>query len=76
MKLGLSRRGKILTNKLDQAYIAAIQTLVGYSINDSVVVFDRIREFMGNYKTETNMAKLINDAINQTFIHPDTTYIF
>jgi SecD/SecF fusion protein len=52
--------------EMDQAFIAAILTVVGYSINDSVVVFDRIREFMGNYKTETNMAKLINDAINQT----------
>jgi SecD/SecF fusion protein len=51
---------------MDQAFIAAILTVVGYSINDSVVVFDRIREFMGNYKTETNMSKLINDAINQT----------
>jgi SecD/SecF fusion protein len=52
--------------EMDQAFIAAILTVVGYSINDSVVVFDRIREFMGNYKTETNMSKLINDAINQT----------
>lgn len=52
--------------EIDQAFIAAILTVVGYSINDSVVVFDRIREFMGNYKTETNTGKLINDAINQT----------
>ena len=52
--------------EIDQAFIAAILTVVGYSINDSVVVFDRIREFMGNYKTETNMGKLINDAVNQT----------
>jgi SecD/SecF fusion protein len=52
--------------EMDQAFIAAILTVVGYSINDSVVVFDRIREYMGNYKTETNMPKLINDAINQT----------
>lgn len=52
--------------EIDQAFIAAILTVVGYSINDSVVVFDRIREFMGNYKTETDMGKLINDAVNQT----------
>lgn len=52
--------------EIDQAFIAAILTVVGYSINDSVVVFDRIREYMANYKTESNLGKLINDAINQT----------
>ncbi len=33
--------------ELDQSFIAAILTVVGYSINDTVVVFDRIREYMG-----------------------------
>ena len=32
---------------VDQAFIAAILTVVGYSINDTVVVFDRVREFLG-----------------------------
>jgi SecD/SecF fusion protein len=52
--------------EIDQAFIAAILTVIGYSINDSVVVFDRIREYMANYKSESNIGKLINDAINQT----------
>jgi SecD/SecF fusion protein len=52
--------------EIDQAFIAAILTVVGYSINDSVVVFDRIREYLTEYKSETNVAGLINKAINQT----------
>ena len=52
--------------EIDQAFIAAILTVVGYSINDSVVVFDRIREYLNEYKSETNMSKLINEAVNQT----------
>ena len=52
--------------EIDQAFIAAILTVIGYSINDTVVVFDRIREYMGIY---TNKAKdeVINMAINSTF---------
>ncbi|MBO6517363.1 MAG: protein translocase subunit SecDF [Bacteroidia bacterium] len=51
---------------LDQAFIAAILTVVGYSINDTVVVFDRVREFLGLNKYEKNTSGVINDAINQT----------
>lgn len=52
--------------EIDQAFIAALLTVIGYSINDTVVVFDRIREFLGIY---TNKAKdeVINMAINSTF---------
>lgn len=52
--------------ELDQIYIAAILTLIGYSINDTVVVFDRLREFLGENKTG-NFAETINYAINNTF---------
>jgi SecD/SecF fusion protein len=41
-------------------------TLLGYSINDTVIVFDRIREFLTNNKAERSDAKLINLAINDT----------
>lgn len=51
---------------IDQAFIAAILTVVGYSINDTVVVFDRIREFLGMHKHETDTPQVINDATNQT----------
>ncbi|MGB1037302.1 MAG: protein translocase subunit SecDF [Bacteroidia bacterium] len=51
---------------IDQAFIAAILTVVGYSINDTVVVFDRVREFIGLNKREKDMSPVINRAINTT----------
>ncbi len=51
--------------QIDQAIIAAFLTIVGYSINDTVVVFDRIREEMVPRKGE-DFATVVNDAINQT----------
>jgi preprotein translocase SecF subunit len=44
--------------------ISAILTLVGYSINDTIVIYDRIRENMEKYR-RTELPKLINDSINQ-----------
>ena len=52
--------------EIDQAFIAAILTVVGYSINDSVIVFDRIREYTTEFKSDTNLSKLVNTAINKT----------
>ncbi|MCP9234978.1 protein translocase subunit SecDF [Lewinella sp. JB7] len=51
--------------EVDQAFIAAILTVIGYSINDTVVVFDRIREYLNSY-TKRDAKSLINDAINST----------
>ncbi len=51
--------------EIDQAFIAAILTVVGYSINDTVVVFDRIREFVGLHKTRP-YKQVVNDALNST----------
>jgi len=51
--------------EIDQNFIAAILTVIGYSINDTVVVFDRIREFMGEYSNRTK-EEIINLAINNT----------
>jgi preprotein translocase SecF subunit len=45
--------------------IAALLTLAGYSINDTVVVFDRIREMLHRQKA-TDLSKVINDSVNQT----------
>ncbi len=53
------------TMEIDQAFIAAILTVIGYSINDTVVVFDRIREFLGIY-TSKSKEEVINMAINST----------
>lgn len=52
---------------IDQAFIAAILTVIGYSINDTVVVFDRIREFLELHHSKTdNPKEVINQAINST----------
>ena len=51
--------------EIDQAFIAAILTVVGYSINDTVVVFDRIREYLGLYPKKDNK-EVINMALNST----------
>lgn len=50
---------------LNSTFIAAILTVVGYSINDTIVVFDRIRENIGKYK-KSEYATLANDSIKQT----------
>lgn len=53
--------------EIDQAFIAAILTVIGYSINDTVVVFDRIREyFKASGGTSTVSAGLLNSALNST----------
>ena len=51
--------------EIDQAFIAAILTVVGYSINDTVVVFDRIREYLGLHPKK-NKKEVINNALNST----------
>lgn len=50
---------------VDQAFIGALLTVLGYSINDTVVVFDRIREFLGINKYDEHEG-VINGAVNQT----------
>lgn len=51
--------------EIDQAFIAAILTVVGYSINDTVVVFDRVREYVGLYPKRDRF-QIINSALNST----------
>ncbi|MBL0105183.1 MAG: protein translocase subunit SecDF, partial [Bacteroidetes bacterium] len=52
--------------EIDQAFIAAILTVMGYSMTDTVVVFDRIREFVGIHHHAQDQKKVINDALNAT----------
>ena len=51
--------------EIDQAFIAAILTVIGYSLNDTVVVFDRIREFLKEHST-WEFEKTVNSALNST----------
>jgi SecD/SecF fusion protein len=50
--------------KIDLPIVAAFLTLIGFSVNDTIVIFDRIREIKG--KTPNLSNKMVNDAINQT----------
>lgn len=51
--------------EIDQTFIGAILTAIGYSINDKVVIFDRIREFSGLYPNRSK-ADLFNESLNTT----------
>ena len=54
------------TMEIDQAFIAAILTVIGYSINDTVVVFDRIREYFTLYGKKKDREEVFNLALNST----------
>jgi SecD/SecF fusion protein len=64
--------------EIDQVFVAAVLTIIGYSINDTVIIFDRIREYIG-LGTSHDEKKIVNDAINdtlaRTFITAGTTII-
>ena len=51
--------------EIDQSFIAAVLTIIGYQINDTVVVFDRVREMIGIYPKEDRF-KTFNKSLNQT----------
>ena len=51
--------------EIDQHFIAAILTVIGYSMNDTVIVFDRVREFILG-KTKGDFNQIVNDSVNTT----------
>lgn len=52
--------------EVDQAFIAAILTVIGYSLNDTVVVFDRIREYFSHFHAKRSDKDILNGALNGT----------
>ncbi|MDD5151996.1 MAG: protein translocase subunit SecDF [Flavobacterium sp.] len=52
--------------EIDQHFIAAILTVIGYSMNDTVIVFDRVREFLDGKKAKGNFNSIVNQSINST----------
>jgi preprotein translocase subunit SecF len=63
---------------IDQAIIAAFLTIVGYSLNDTVVVFDRIRELTNLFKTEKYediVNRAVNNTLSRTVVTSGTTLI-
>jgi SecD/SecF fusion protein len=61
---GVANALQIEQFKIDLPIVAAFLTLIGFSVNDTIVIFDRIREIKGKTPHLTN--KMVNDAINQT----------
>ncbi len=64
--------------EVDQAFIAAILTIIGYSINDSVIIFDRLREWIALYPKrdlQTNMNGGMNSTLGRTFNTAGTTIV-
>ena len=59
---------------VDQTFIGAILTAIGYSINDKVVIFDRIREFFGLYP-KRDKRQLFNDSLNTTLARTINTSV-
>lgn len=57
----------LLKYEVDTAFVAAILTILGYSINDTIVVFDRIRENEAKHKNE-DFAQVIESSVNQVFV--------
>jgi SecD/SecF fusion protein len=64
--------------EIDQAFIAAILTVLGYSINDTVVVFDRIREYLHLYpkrERDSNVNSALNSTLRRTFSTSLSTFV-
>ncbi|WP_235281571.1 protein translocase subunit SecF [Thermoactinomyces daqus] len=63
--------------EVDLVFVAAVLTIVGYSINDTIVIFDRIRENMDLHKPKTwdELAEVVNTSINQTLVRSINTVL-
>ena len=64
--------------EIDQVFVAALLTIIGYSINDTVIIFDRIREYIGlgtSHEREKIFNNAINDTLSRTLITSGTTLI-
>ncbi|WP_373277047.1 protein translocase subunit SecF [Calditerricola satsumensis] len=68
----------LLRLEVDLPFIAAVLTILGYSINDTIVIFDRIREnlkFAQRLKTAEDLARLVNASLNQTLTRSINTVL-
>ena len=64
--------------EIDQAFIAAILTVIGYSINDTVVIFDRVREYNRLYpkrERKQNINDALNNTLSRTFSTSMSTFV-
>ena len=64
--------------EIDQHFIAAVLTVIGFSMNDTVIIFDRIREYSGTMKgssKETIINRAINDTMSRTIMTSLTVFL-
>lgn len=64
--------------EIEQVFVAAVLTVIGYSINDTVIIFDRIREYIGlgtSHDTQKIFNNAINSTLNRTVITSGTTLL-
>jgi SecD/SecF fusion protein len=66
MAVGDFLLGDMLHLKINLPVVAALLTVVGYSLNDTIVIFDRIRENMVDIRRDANYNDIVNKSINQT----------
>ncbi|MEG6585588.1 protein translocase subunit SecF [Dendrosporobacter sp. 1207_IL3150] len=69
----------MLHKEVDASFVAALLTIVGFSINDTIVIFDRIRENLKTYRKSEGLGELVNKSIIQTMtrsIYTTLTVIF
>ena len=72
-------KGIFFSTTIDSLFITAILTVIGYSINDTIVVFDRVRENMRFLAKKMTTSEIINASINQTLarsINTSATTLF
>jgi preprotein translocase subunit SecF len=67
--------GHFLGYQIDTAFVAALLTILGYSINDSIVVFDRTRENLSEIDTSETFPSIVNRSVNQTLTRSVNTSI-
>lgn len=65
----------LLRLEISDSYIAVILTIIGYSINDTIIIFDRIRENLRNYGDSYPLAQISNLSLNQTLIRSLNTVL-
>lgn len=59
--------GKFYNTEIDVAFIAAILTVLGYSVHDTIIVFDRVRENLMKF-SKIEFEEIVNKSLNQTFV--------
>jgi len=65
----------VLRLEVSDSFIAVILTIIGYSINDTIIIFDRIRENLRNYSDDYPLAQISNLSLNQTLVRSVNTVV-